>query len=71
MKYNKNLLTAIIFIDNGQPLNAPGSFLKYRNIKNARYQLDRFEKFARSKTGAKHINYYHKDTKQFFKQVIL
>lgn len=68
MKYDKNLLTAIIVVE------VPGEksqFLKYRNVKDAPYQLQKLEKFARGISFAHHINLYHKKDRSFYKQIKL
>jgi len=68
MQYDKNLLTAIIVIE------IPGEntqFRKYRNIKDAPYQLEKLKKFAKTIPFAHHINLYYKRSKDFKQQIQL
>jgi hypothetical protein len=68
MEYNKNLLTAIICI---KPPGEKPLFLKYRNVKNATYQLNKLIEFAKTKSFASHINLYWKKDRSFYQQIKL
>jgi hypothetical protein len=68
MRYDKNLLSAIVCI---APPGENKIFRKYRNIKDAPHQLDKLEKFARTIPYADHINLYYKATREFKKQIKL
>lgn len=66
MKYDKNLLTAIVCVD------IPGenrTFKKFRNIKDTELKIDEFLTFVKKKIpGADHVNFYYKKSREFKKQ---
>ena len=68
MRYDKNLLTAIIVC---QIPGEKNKFIKYRNIKDATPQIAKLETHARTFEYAHHINLYYKGTKRFYKQILL
>lgn len=68
MRYTKNLVTAIVI--SGLP-GEQATGKKYRNIKNAEFQIEQLITFAKKDPNASHINIYSKDTKQFLRQIRL